>query len=192
MALNPREKKIATVVGVFLVGYVGYMFGVQPYFDTKAQVERDQAKADKEMAIAHNLLDNKSGVKKEWEVLQAGGLKTNAADAESVALHAITDFAANRRVHIDSHKSDAPTQNGEFQQMRVTVTGTGNLDSIWHLLADIETAKAPIQIGDCRISSKKADGSDELTLQLSVNTLFFAPPQSTTKPFARNAAGETL
>ena len=75
--------------------------------------------------------------------------------------------------------------------MRITVSATGNLNSIWNLLADIETSKAPMQLGDCRISSKKADGSDELTLQLTVNTLFFSPPQSTTKPaVAKPSAGE--
>ncbi len=191
MALNDREKKIAAAVGVLAVGYLGYMFGLQPYLDATAQIERDQAKATKELAVAHQLLDNRAGVKKEWQALEASGLKTNASDAESVTLHAITNYADNLRIHIDSHKSEAPTQSGDFQQMKITVSATGNLDSIWHLLADIETSKSPMQLGDCRISSKKADGSEELTLQLTVNTLFFSPPQSTTKPAAaKPPAGE--
>jgi hypothetical protein len=191
VALNPREKKIAYIVGALVVGYVGYMYALQPYLDATAQVQRDQVKASKDLVADHQLLDNRAGVKKDWEALQASGLKTNSADAEAVALHAITDIAANRRVHLDSHKSDAPTQNGDFQQMRVTITGTGNLDSIWHLLADIETSKAPLQITDCRISSKKADGSDELTLQLTVGTLIFSPPQAASRPAPRST-GDTL
>jgi hypothetical protein len=191
VALNDREKKIGIIVGVLAVGYLGYMFGLQPYLDATAQVERDQAKTNKDVAVAHQLLDNRAGVKKQWEALQVSGLKTNASDAESVTLHAITNFADNRRIHIESHKSEAPSQVGDFQQMRITVSATGNLDSIWHLLADIETSKAPMQLGDCRISSKKADGSEELTLQLTVNTLIFSPPQATTKPAAgKPTAGE--
>ena len=99
---------------MLVAGYLGYMFGVQPYLDATAQVDRDQAKANKDVAAAHQLLDNRAGVKKEWGVLQTSGLKTNASDAESVTLHAITNFAENLGIHVDSHKTEAPKPDRGF------------------------------------------------------------------------------
>jgi hypothetical protein len=182
MAMNKRERTIAIVLGATLAAYVGYFYGIDPYFTADAQIRKDQLAVDNQSKIAHHLLENHKKVNDEWKGMIANGLESNAPNAEHRALNAITDWAANRNVHVDSHKVDTPTQAGDFQQMRVTVTGSGNLSSIYRLLGDVETSHLPVQISDCRITSKKADGTDELSIQLTVNTLIFSPAQTTTKP----------
>ena len=194
MALNKREKNIAIVLGAVLGGYLVYAYAIDPYLGTMDQIKKDQAAATAQLNLAHHLFTNRKSVKDDWDAMIANGLESTPSAAELRVLPEISRWAANRNVHIDSHKTDAASQTGDFQQMRITIAGSGNLSSIWRLLADIETSKLPIQIGDCHISSKKADGSDDLTVQLTVNTLIFSPLQSTTKPSDKktNSAGDAI
>ncbi|HUO07385.1 MAG TPA: GspMb/PilO family protein [Phycisphaerae bacterium] len=194
MALNKREKNIATILGAVLGGYLVYAYAIDPYLATMDQIKKDQTAATAQLNLAHHLFTNRKSVKDEWDVMIANGLASTPSAAELRVLPEISRWAQNRNVHIDSHKTDAASQTGDFQQMRITITGSGNMSSIWRLLADIETSRLPIQISDCRISSKKADGSDDLSVQLTVNTLIFSPLQSTTKPNDKkpNAAGDAI
>jgi hypothetical protein len=189
VALNQREKKIAIILGVILGGYAVYAYAIDPYMSAVNEVHKNQAAATSQINAAHHLFLNRKSVSDEWKTMMANGLETTPSAAELRVLPEITQWAENLGVHIDSHKTDSPNQSGDFQQMRITVTGNGTITNISHLIFDIETSKLPVQISDCRIFSKKADGSDDLDFQLSVSTLIFAPPQSTTKPAARPTGG---
>lgn len=187
MALNKREKTIAAILGATLVGYVIYFYGIDQYNTEVVRVEKAQQKATADLVLGNHLIENRKSVNQDWQTFLNNGLKSNPSDAESVTLHALADWAQAHNVHIDSHKTDAPYQSGDFQEMRLTITGSGNLASIWRFIADIETSKYPLQIRDLHLASKKADGSDDLSVQLTVNTLIFSPPETTTKPSRKPA-----
>jgi len=190
VTLNKREKMIALALGAIVLTYVGDFYVYEPYMAARATVQKQEHDASLKLAAANSLLKNRQRVGDNWKALLAAGLKTNASDAESVALHALTDWAESANVHIDSHKTDASVQVGDFQQMRLSITGSGSMASISGFLANIETSHLPLQVGDFHLSSKKP-GTDDLSVQLTVNALIFSPVQATTKP-AKKATGDTI
>ncbi len=175
MALNKREKLIAGVVGIALLIFVGDYYVVEPFMAAQDDLRMQQEKVTASLRTAQGIFDNRHRVNEAWQELTSTALQSTASKAESSTLHALTEWAAGARVNLESHKSDTPVQVGDFQQIRITVTGSGSMAGLSRLIWDIETGSVPLQLGELRIQSRQ-DGTDDLGLQLTVTTLVFAPP----------------
>lgn len=192
MALNKREKTIAAVVGICVLIWVADSYVVEPFISARQDLTQRQSAVDDELKTANDIFANRRAVNDQWKKLTSGGLKSTATEAESSTLHALTDWAEAARVNLETHKTDTPSQVGDFQQVRITVTGAGSMAGISRLIWDIETGPLPLQMGELRIQTRR-DGTDDLALQLTVTTLAFAPPPpAKTQPSKRTANGGTI
>jgi hypothetical protein len=189
MALSKREKMIAGVVGLCALIFIGDYYVVEPLLANMEDLRMQQSKVTEELQKAQGVFNNRRAVNDAWRGLMKNGLTTNAADANIKTQHALTEWASAARVNLESQKSDTPVQVGDFQQVRITVTGAGTMAGISRLIWDIETGPLPLQLGELRIQSRK-DGTDDLGLQLTVTTLVYAPlPPATPAKKAASAGG---
>ena len=175
MALNKREKLIAMVVGISALIFIGDYYVVEPLLANIDDVAAQQRKVTDDLKKANDVIHNRVAVDRAWRGLMQNGLTTNAADANIKTQHALTEWAQAARVNLETQKSDTPVQVGDFQQLRITLTGSGSMAGISRLIWNIETGPLPLQLGELRIQSRK-DGTDDLGLQLTLTTLVFSPP----------------
>jgi hypothetical protein len=189
LTLNKREKWIAIALGAVVVIVAGQSFLLGPYVTARADLNDQIVKEERKIDTTTKLLGNRQRVRDNWKLQIASGLKSNGSDAEIQSLHAFRDWAQSSRVTVESVKSDQAEQTGDFQQIHITVTVTGNMSGLAHWLWDLETTQLPMKIGDVRLSARK-EGTDDLSLQASVNTLVFAPlpPKATANSAAKGAA----
>ena len=184
MIANKREKIFSLIMlsslGLLLVD----RYALTPYFEASKSVASDLQEATAKEEKASRLLTNQSRVDRAWHELTSGPLKSDAAAAESQALHAMRDWAQGSRVDLQSLKPERIGRVGDFQQIRVQATGTGTTSAVAVLMNQIETAKIPMRINDVRLTSRK-EGTDDLSFSMSVSTVLFSPAPEKA-PNARN------
>jgi hypothetical protein len=145
-------------------------FVLTPYLQLRESVETQRDKVMQAVSDANSVFDRQRRLRKVWTEMQQGGLKTDASQAESQALHAILDWAQSAGVTIASFKSERPVKNHDFQIIGFHVTGTGSMSAISRMLWGMESAKIPVRLNDMQITPRK-EATDDLTIQLSVSTL---------------------
>jgi type II secretory pathway component PulM len=170
-----RERTIAIAAAVALLSYLGYSYVVSPYLDHRKDLQGGIKEAQAKAAQERKLLKEQPKVAAEWKALLATNLRTTPADASSKTWDALFDWARSASLNLQSIKPEHASQQGDFQQVRLQVSGTGSESSIARWLWSIESSNLPLQIDDLHLNTRK-DGTDDLTVQVGLTALVFAPP----------------
>lgn len=178
-SLSKRERYIAigviAAVGLFVLNQFLYV----PYSDARSAMLADREKVDQQLRAATDLFDKQRKYGPIWTDLKKNGLKTDRGRAESQAQQAVLDWAKSAGVSVASVKPERDQQQNQFQIISFHVTGNGTMFSLSRLLHSVETAKIPVRLNDLQIAPRK-EGTDDLTMQISVSTLALMP--ETAKP----------
>lgn len=178
-SLSKRERTIA-ITGIALVGlYLVYQFLLIPYLTQRDAIAKDRARVTEQLADADRLFKRQDGLKKVWTEIKTGGLKNTRSQAESQAQQAVLDWAKKGGVNIVALKPERDLTQNQFQVISFHVTGTGTMLAISNLLWSLETATIPVHVNDVQITPRK-EGTDDLTLQMTVSTLCLLPETSKT------------
>lgn len=181
MILSQRERYIgiATVAVLGLLGLDRYV--LTPLIDARQTVNAQVKEAIARHERADRLFQNARRLGPRWNDMVAGGLQSDVSEAESKALHALRDWAAESRLNLSSLKPERVDKLKRYHAINFRATGTGSMESISKLLYRIQTSKLPMRVTDLQITARR-EGTDDLSLQLGVSTIYLAPePQ---KPIA--------
>jgi hypothetical protein len=188
VVISKRERYIAigAVAAAVLLGLDSYV--LTPYFDQRSAIASEREQTIRRLSEADSLFGRQRRLQGIWTDIQRGGLKGNPSQAESQALQAVLDWAKASGVELAALKPERTTQEGKFQVISFSVTGTGSMAAVSRLLWSLESATIPVRVNDMQITPRK-EATDDLSVRLSVSTLCM-PPDSDAKP-DRNAAAET-
>src|SRR4051812_4411243 len=143
----------------------------------------------KAQSAANDIFDRQRRLRPVWADMTHGGLKTDPAEADSLARHAVLDWIQNSNVTLKSINPERSTNVGQFQVISFHVTGTARMPTLTRLLWSVETATIPVRINDVQIKPQKEgvdDQANPLTVDLSISTLCLPP--ATTPPGKTPAA----
>ena len=175
MALSKREKYIAIGTGAAVAVLAVNYAVITPYFTALNDITDKYNAKLSEQSSDNDLFDRRRHLQPVWSDLIHGGLSADASAAESQTYNALSTWAKSAGVEIDSLVRDRSTVEKEFVVTGFRFTGTGRTPAVGHLLSDIETANIPVRLTDVHVAPKK-EGTDELTIQLSISTLTLRPP----------------
>lgn len=178
MALSKRERLIALGVGVAALIYLGDSYVVDPYTVSKNQAKDRVAVLDKELEGNRKLFREQRRMEKSWNDMLASGLKSDPSEAEQQLLRSMRDWAQEAGLTLGSLKPDRVLRSDKTQLVKLNATGTGPVAAAAQLLWRIETAPIPLKVDDLQLTTRK-EGTDDLTLTLSVSTLWVAPGSET-------------
>jgi hypothetical protein len=188
VVLNIREKIIAATLGGVILLFAADRYALSPYLEERSRVSNESDVAVTRLESAERLLTNRRKVEQAWRDLQDAGLRSDPAASESIALHSIGDWAQRSRLALQTLKTDRAIRSGDFQQIRLQVSGTGATAGLAEFLNTLETSKLPLRINEFRVNSRK-EGTEDLAFNMTVSTLAYSPLPETKKP--RPAAGGT-
>lgn len=175
MVVSKRERYVliatAAVVGLLVLDW----FILTPLLTRKSELDQAIVKARDELDNADRLFVNSRRATPTWNKMVNGALKKNASEAESQVLHSVRDWAADAGMTLSSVKPDRTEKDKEFIRTNFRATGAGGMAQISRFLWNLQNSDIPVRITDLQIGSRK-DGTDELTLQLGMTTLYLAPP----------------
>lgn len=184
MVLTKRERYIfiatAALVGVLGLNYVA----VTPLLAQREELGNKIESAQRQASTDRLLLERSSQMSRKWSDIAKGPLKRDASEAESQVLHSVRDWAQDAGMSLSSLKPDRTEREKDFYRVTLRATGTGGMAQIGNFLYRIQTATIPVKVVDLQISTRK-EGADDLSIQLGISTIYFAPDEK------KSAAGAT-
>lgn len=174
MALSKRERWIALGLGVAALIYVVDGYVLTPYFASRDAALKRAEVLDKEIAGNERLIRTQRRMERSWNEMLASGLKSDPSEAEQQLLRSMRDWAQEAGLTLASLKPDRVVRSDKTQLVKLSATGSGSIASAAQLLWRIETAPIPLKVDDLQLTTRK-EGTDDLTLTLSVSTLWVAP-----------------
>ena len=173
MVFSKRERVIlaATLLALLILGLDRYVLTplLDRYRQTGARIESRRA----ELARARSLLERKELLASRWRQMIADGLQRDPAEAESQALHAVGDWAVEAGLDLSSLKPERSRENTELREITLHAAGTGSMSAVSRFLWLAETARIPIKVKMLQLGARQ-EGTDNLTLQLRLSTLYMA------------------
>jgi Tfp pilus assembly protein PilO len=173
MAMSKREKTLAICVGA-VVGLLAVdHYALTPLLDAEEALALERDRIVKDIQSGQKQLTEKKRMTPKWKGLLTGGLKDDPTSAESQVLHALRDWARECGLTLSSMKPDRPQSKEALKEVQVQATATGNMDALTKFLWKAHSASFPLKVIDFQASTK-ADGSEELMIQIRVSTLYLA------------------
>jgi hypothetical protein len=186
VVISKRERYIAIGVGVAVGVLALNSVALTPYLDARTKIADDLAATNQKLADSDGLFNRQRALRPVWEKIEHAGLMTDAGDATIQARQAILDWVDGAGLFV-AHFQLEPrsSQSGQFQVIIFHITVNGPLYAISRLLWSTETAEIPLRVNEMQISPRK-EGTDDLSVQLTISTLSMVPQAAT--PTARPGA----
>ncbi len=170
MKLSKREKLIAVGLSVTIALAIVWESAVSPYFDRLDELDAQYKTASDKRDEMLTLFARRKKLAEVWTEIKQGGLKSNASDAASQMQHAVIDWENASGVTETAFKPERTSDADQFSILSYRLTERGSMWAISKLLAKFETATIPVRVNEVQITPEK-EGTDNLTLQLSISTL---------------------
>ncbi len=174
MNVSKREKLLLlgtlAVLGILALD----RYALTPYLEEQdlLQTERDRILAD--ILRGQKLFAERKQLAPRWSNLIKTGLKSDPAEAEGQLLHALRDWAGRSGLTLSSIKPDRQQSKEPLKEIHLQTNGTGSMEAVAKLLWEIQSAPFPLKVTELQIGSR-IDGNNDLTVQLKLATLYYAP-----------------
>jgi len=167
MALKPREKMLAIMVGVCAGLYFGDMFIVEPLIGLWDSNNKDIAQLHQQIDKANVVLAQERSLNDKWREMTQRSLLADRSMAANQVLTAIQRWQTESHLGITSIQPNwkLPKKGDTQTEYEVHVTGQGDLTSIMHFLFDLEMDSLALNISECSINTSDPNGRN-LTVSL--------------------------
>ena len=191
MILSKRERFIIAATLIVVAAAVLYLYVLTPLDDSRKALEGRKEGLLNELERARTLLARNREIEPKWKQMTATGLKRDPTEAESLILHAVQDWAREAGLKLASLKPERLLEKKSLQEIAFKATGTGSMNAVTKFLWQLETAKVPVRVRELQLGTRK-EGTDDLTLQLRLSTLYqpVQPPATSEVAAATATTGE--
>jgi Tfp pilus assembly protein PilO len=192
MILSRRERLIIAATLIVVAMLVLDRYAVTPLLNARDAADAQKQGLLDEMDRGRATLASEREIDPKWQKMVAAGLKQDPTEAESQVLHAVGDWATEAGLRLSSMKPERVPEKKHLQEITFQATGTGSMNAVARFLWRVETAGIPIRLKELQLGSRK-EGTDDLTLQLRLSTLYQAatPPAPTSGAAAASSTGGT-
>jgi len=175
VVLSKRERYIAIGVGA-AIGLFGLdSLVISPFIAKNDDIKLQTDVAQQSLREATQIKWKRDAVKKDWDAMQAGGMKSDPSDAEAQAQHALLDWYREAGLTNYSQGPSRATTEGKFVAVSFHTNGIGTMSGLAKLLWRIETTSIPMRVENLTITPHGAEGRDDLQIQLTISTLCALP-----------------
>ena len=188
MVASNREKYILFGLLGLLLLWAADSYIVGPYWDARNKLITDRLAIEDKLNNAQALYRAEDDKRAIWNLIQARGLESDAARAETQELTALNTWARWSSATLVQYRPDRQTQQDRFLVIGYSMTTTGTLYQISNLLWALESSMIPMRVAELQITPRQ-EGSNDLQARISVSALCLAPPGSTAP---KAAAGSPL
>jgi Type II secretion system (T2SS), protein M subtype b len=179
--LSKREKYVGLGVGIAVSLWILDSVLLTPYLAERDTVATQLTAANQKLSDANVLFARRQHLEKIWQEMQKGGLKSDQAEADQQAQHAVLDWFDRSGVFLVALKSDPHvSEEGKFQVIKYHMQGEGALRQIARLLWAMETATIPVRVDELTIKPQGREGTEPLSIELGISTLSITPAPNQT------------
>ena len=174
MTLTKRELILAVAAAATLALLLLNAYVLQPWLHASRLVNQQLAQARLKLGGDLRLLQDRSRVARAWHALRTQGLTRDAGVAENETLQTLLQYAHRAGITLRSLQPARLSPSHDFRVIRVEATGQSTTASLALFMWCIETSTLPVRLESVHMAPQKP-GTDNLTFQMSVGTLVYAP-----------------
>jgi len=186
MALTQREKMIAVGVAAVIGCYGVWTFGIESYFDKRAELINKRDEARKQLEEAEKLKEDRDARRPVWDYMRNSGLDNSLADSrlgqmlEAWAGDSRRPPGCNFRITGGNQSrgggggSNNPLTAHGFTELKVQVQAEGNQKGLAWILWNLERVNVPVKVNQASVKPR-TEGRDDLKITLNLSTLALAP-----------------
>lgn len=208
MVFTKRERMVGIIAmvgaGLFLLDYLA----IEPFVERYNKAVTDIRDLKEKTNLANSSLRRQPVVKSDWDALINSTLKSTPSETESQLLEVLNQNVGGGSggrssrfgggggfggrggqgagAQLIAFKQERAVMEKEkrFQEVVFQITENGGSSAIADLLWQLETAPVPMRINSIQIMPAK-EGTDPVTINLSISSLCLAPSQPETRPSGR-------
>ena len=188
MALSRREKMYAIGTGLAALVFVGNYYVLEPYTQAREKVTTELQTNSQKLLSARQLMKRASREEREWRALESGGLKKDQSEAQFVVLDAVGEWAREAGVSLTSRTPQPESRADRTQVLRLRALGKCSAAAAAKLLWRVETSPVPLKVDELTLTTNKP-GTDDLTINLVVSTIWVRPEDPAKAPGGPAAPG---
>jgi len=177
MTFTKREKVIifGTIAAVCLL--VADWYVLSPLTERRQDARNERVRWATQMTRNASVLKRRKHLAPKWRDMLGNGMRDDPSEAENQALRLIRDHCTAAGVRLSSLRPDRSTEKTDLAEINIHIAGTGSMSSVSRLLwrlEELEESPSPMKIKMLQLGSRK-DGTDDLSVQLKVSTLYVPP-----------------
>jgi len=182
MILSARERLIIALTLVAVALFVLDRYFLTAMLESHSQAVVNKKRLQDDMDHSSGLLARREQIEQRWQSVLDYGLKKDPTEAESQLLHALGDWSAEAGLALSSLRPEratspvpleSKTDKSDLWEINCYIVGRGPLASVSRFLWLAETAQMPIKLSSVQLRTRE-DGTDDLTLQVQLSTLYLA------------------
>ena len=175
MVVSKRERMIGIITVIVLAVLVLDQFVFEKLLQQKHDLEDQQAVKAEELHKKNQDIHTSVVDRPIWDQMRRDGLLNDASRTETQIYNNLNAWAREAGLNPPpALKSDRTEKEKDFNKLTLRATGNGGMAQISRYLWHIQTANIPVKITELTISSRK-EGTDDLSLTMSVATAYLAP-----------------
>ena len=144
-----------------------------------------------ELIDANKLIKESREKSRQWSAMSGKRLPRDASEAESQILSSVRDWASDSRLSLSAVKPERNEKEKDFYKITFRATASGSMSQVSRFLYQVQTSSVPARITDVTITSRK-EGTDELTLNLGIATIYPVPESEKTRPAVQQTAALSM
>ena len=188
MVISKRERYIViatlAAAGLLLIDRVVYSPLMVQWNDIETRTDARRV----ELIDTNKLIKESREKSRQWSAMSGKRLPRNASEAESQILNSVREWASEARLPpLSAVKPERSEKEKDFYKMTFRATASGSMAQVSRFLYYIQTSSVPARITDVTITSRK-EGTDELTLNLGIATIYPVPESEKTRPALQQTA----
>jgi hypothetical protein len=174
--LSQRERYIAIGVGAAVALLALDYFVLSPYLAERDAIAQRQASVFQQLTSANDLFTLERRERRVWSAMQKS-LSVDPSTAESQAEQAVLDWADTSGMSLTGLRPGKATTEGKFTVVSFSVTGTGSMPDLAHMLWSLESATVPLRVSDLQLKPRR-EGTDDLLAQFTLSVLCVPPSEA--------------
>lgn len=174
MILSKRERYIGFAVVAVLGALILDRLFLTPLTERNDFLIKQISLRGSELKKGTETLRLRPRVEKQWNDMITAGIGNDAATAQKQLIDAVQAWATESGLASSATNPQREEPEHQLQKIVVRTTYTGRMESITRFIGRINGSSLPMRISDMTINTKK-EGTDDLTLQIGISTIFLAP-----------------
>jgi hypothetical protein len=183
VVLSKRERFIGIAAGAVIALLVLDRIIISPLLEQRTLLGAQIKVAEGDLKRDNDLIELSGRANNNWAAL-APNVRKDASEAERQVLNNVNDWAAEAGINLASVSPQRSERDKDFIKLTYRATGTGQMGQIGRFLYKIQNASSPARVTDLSISTRRQEGTDDLSVSVAVTTICQAP--------ATPSAGEAL
>jgi multidrug efflux pump subunit AcrA (membrane-fusion protein) len=171
---SARERWIGIIAGIVIGLAVFDQLLLSPLLARLDSATQRVDLAEAQLAKARATFSTRTKAERRWRDVAGKSLMSDASAAQSQLLNRVREWAQVANLKLSALTPERTDKESGFEKITIRATAEGGMSQVSRFLFYVQTGDIPVKMNEVTLASRK-DGTDDLSLQVSISTIYEKP-----------------